>query len=209
MDRAPRIDGAPPIGAALSFVGRMPAGTGSRGSSGGSPAEAAASARPALRRGSTMRPSSPASRSASSGNDTVRAFAIAAAAPRTARAPPATPSLAAPRAACSAQRSVATTSAAAATAQRSTAAPGTESAERATPASIAPAAPPAACPWIRTCARRSTSPMAQSEKVSHDPVRANESRGWPTSRAQAMASRKIASAYAPIPVDSSSAAARP
>src|SRR2546429_3419381 len=57
----------------------------------------------------------PAIRSASSGNDTVRAFAIAAAAPRTASAPPSTRILAAPRAAGSSPSSVSMTEAAGAT----------------------------------------------------------------------------------------------
>ena len=175
---------------------RRPSSNGSRGSWGGS--SAAATARPSAawrgvcRRGSTMRASSPAHRSASSPNETVRAFAIAAAAPRTASAPPATPSFAAPRAACSAHRSVATTSAAPPTAQSSTAAPGTDSADRAARESIAPTAPPAGWPWRRACAVRSSRPMAHSENVNQDPARPNDSRGRPTTSAQATARKKIA-----------------
>ena len=150
----------------------------------------------------TMRASSSASSSASP-TDAVLALAIAAAAPLIASAPPATPIRAAPRAACSAQRSVATTSAAAASAQSSTAAPGTDSADFAAAASIAPAAPPGACPCSRTCTARSSRPMLQSEKSSHEPARANDSRGRPTTSAHATATRNRPSAYPPAPAISS------
>src|SRR5207248_327105 len=86
----------------------------------------------------------------------------------------------------------ATTSAAPPTAQSSTAAPGTESADRAAKESIAPTAPPAGWPWRRACAVRSSRPMAHSENVNQDPARANDSRGRPTTSAQATARKKIA-----------------
>src|SRR5438132_2335262 len=157
-----------------------------------------------------MRASSPASsRPSAEPTVTVRTLAIAAAAPLMASVPPATPSFAAPRAACSAQRSVAITSAAAARAQSRTAAPGTESADFAAAASIAPAAPPGACPCSRACTARSSNPMLQSEKSSHEPARANEIRGRPMTSAHAIARRNNPSAYPPTPVASSSVPATP